>query len=163
MSKYPLAAMLSTRKIREDRAARESRQARAAVEEAKEAAAAAYEKWRAHREWRPGEERRLFESVRGEILSRTELDGHVGDIEALRAAELRLEEAYRAAEQAVTAAEAEAEKARVRHAAAIRDREKIDEHRKLWQREEDKRLEMAEEAELEDFPSPGARDESGFE
>lgn len=156
MARYPLAPLLSAREFREEAAAREARRALAAVEEAEKAAEAAREELARYREWRPGEERRLFEEIRGKVMELNALDGHREDIQALRNAELQREENCRRAELALAAAREEAEAARLRQAQAARDRRKIEEHRERWRRGEFLREEAAAEAELEDFPTRGA-------
>lgn len=162
MAKYPLGPLLSARLFREDAAAREARLALRKVEEAKEAAEAARREWLAYREWRPGEEVRLFETVRGKPMPLAGLDSHRDDIQALRARELRLEDLFHEAEEAIRAAEKAAEAARERHAETVKERRKIEEHREIWLRAEAKRQEAAEEAELEDFavhsPEDGGED-----
>lgn len=164
MPSYPLASLLSSRKFREDAAAREVRLAREAIAEAKAAEAAAREELVRYRKWRPGEELRLFELLRGKTMPQIELDRHRGDIQALRGDELTREEDCTRAEKAVKDAEAELEKARARQAAAIRNREKLDKHREIWLSGEKQRQEAAEEAELEDFPARSALEaESGPE
>lgn len=167
MAKYPLGPLLAARLFREDAAAREARLARQRVEEAKAAAEAARQKWLEYQKWRPGEEARLFEAMRGKLMPLSGLDGHRDDIQALRNQELRLEELFREAEKAVAAAEQAAEAARLRHAGAVRDRRKIEEHREIWLKAERKRQEAAEEAELEDFtvhsPEDGASNEEARE
>lgn len=151
MAKYRLEGLLSARRVKEDRFAREARQATQAVVDAEAAEAAARDELERYRAWRPGEEKRLFEEVRGHILSQDELDRHRDDVDELKRRELRLEEALEEAGQAVLAAKEEEARAKQRLAEAIKDRQKIEEHRQRWWREEQKRIEMAEEAELEDF------------
>jgi type III secretion protein O len=98
MAKYPLGPLLSAREFREELAERETARARTAMEEAKAAAAAAREELARYREWRPGEEKRLFEFLRGRDVTQTELDKHLQDIQLLRDAELRREEEVKAAD-----------------------------------------------------------------
>ena len=164
MAGYPLTALLASRRFREDAAARETRLAREAEELARAAAAKAGEELRRYREWRPGEEARLFERLRGKIVPRSELDRHHGDVQTLRQTEIEKESASLLAEKAVEKAAAELERAREFQIAAIRNREKLDMHREIWLAAEKKRLEAAEEAEMEDFTSRSPLDdESGAE
>ncbi len=153
MAKYPLAQLLTAREIREEAAARETRRALREAEEARERAEAARRESARYREWRPGEEQRLFEKIRDQHMPLSGIDRHREDIQALKNAELALEEAAAEADKAVSAAEAAAKKARLAQAAAARDRQKIEEHRERWQKAENKRIDAAEEAELEDFPA----------
>ena len=152
MAGYPLGPLLSARKFREEEAGRAARAARRAADEAWQASEAAKAEWRRYREWRPGEEARLFGELRGRPLPLSALDSHREDIHVLRAGEQERAEASRRADLAAEAAEAEAEEARRRQAAAARDTRKIEEHRQRWLREEARRQEEAEAAELEDFP-----------
>ncbi|MDR2390608.1 MAG: type III secretion protein [Planctomycetota bacterium] len=155
MARYPLEPLLVARRYREAAAARETLLARRRVEEAREAEAAAREKLLRYREWRPAEENRLFGTVRGRAIPREDLDRHLEDVRALRRAELNLEDACREAEKAVAARMGELDEAKRRQADAVRDLRKMDAHRDIWRKEEARRLELAEEAELEDFS--GAR------
>lgn len=159
MAKYPLRDLLSARAFREEAAEREVGRAASAVEEAKEAARLARERYEEYRLWRPEEEKRLFGEVRYRHLSQGELDGHQGDIQRLRQAELRHEEEAIEAERRVVRAEEVLAAARSALAAAVRDKRKIEEHRERWLRGEAIRLDMAEESELEDFTVPAAPDD----
>ena len=163
MAKYRLEALLSARKAKEDRAAREARAAAFAVAEAKKKAEAAREELGRYRLWRPEEEERRFAAIREQVLSQTELDRFRYDLEALRARESELEETAEAAERAVDEAEQEERKAKQRLVAAAKDREKIEEHRERWLREELKRQEAAEEKEMEDFSGHGSPDDEEAE
>ncbi len=164
MAKYPLASLLSARQFREDEAAREVAAARRKVEEAKEAAETAETTWHDYQKWRPGEEVRLFEEIRGKEMPLSGLDSHRDDIQALRSRELRLEELFHEAEEAVRTAEKAAEEAKERHTETVKDRRKIEEHKKVWLNEEAKRQEAAEEAELEEFTGKSREDnEDGIE
>lgn len=158
MATYPLDPLLSARRFREDEAARATALARRKADEAKAAAEAAQAEWRAYQEWRPGEEVRLFEEIRGKETPLSGLDSHREDIQTLRSRELRLEELFHEAEDAAAAAEKAAGEARERHAATVRDRRKIEEHRGIWLKEEAKRQEAAEEAELEEFTVHSSED-----
>lgn len=149
--KYPLGPLLRARAYREEAAAREAGKARTAVREAEEALEAARQEWRRYREWRPGEEVRLFELLRGRVVAQTALDRHREDIERLRAGELHREELCREAEKSLAAAERALAEAVNRHAQASRDKRKLEEHQVRWRRLEALREEKAEEAELEDF------------
>ncbi|MDR0361994.1 MAG: type III secretion protein [Planctomycetota bacterium] len=151
MARYPLEPLLAARRFREEAAARETLLARRRLEEDLKAEETVREKLLRYREWRPGEEKRLFEAVRGMAVSQGELDRHREDIQALRRAELAIEDVCREAEKAVAARTAELEEAKRRQAEAIRDLRKMDAHRDIWRGEEARRLELAEEAELEDF------------
>lgn len=151
MAKYPLQALLTAREFREEAAKREVRKAMYALEEAREKARVAAEELERYRAWRPGEEERLFEEIRGKVMPLTGVDGHREDIQGLRHREFALEEERMQADRAVADAEAAVEMARAAQLEAIRARSKIEEHRDRWRREEQKRLEAIEEAELEEF------------
>lgn len=151
MARYPLEPLLKARLYRESEAAREAQLAERRLEEAREAKAGAYEKLRLYREWRPGEEERLFEALRGKTIPREELDRHRENVQALRQREFDLEEACREAEKAVAARAAELDEAKRLRSAAVRELRKIEAHGDIWRRDEARRLEAAEEAELEDF------------
>lgn len=163
MARYPLANLLSARLFREEAAEREVLTRTSALE----AAEAEREKARAelerYRVWRPGEERRRFEAVKNRCLSLGDLDEHQDDILQLRRAELAREEEAALASGRVEEARNRLADARRVLEAAVRDRRKIEEHRDRWRREENMRLDLAEELELEDFPASRPSDEADVE
>lgn len=152
MGTYPLGPLLTARSVREDSLAREVNKAAAAVRAAREVVAAARAEFERYREWRPAEEARRFEAIRGTDVSLAGLERHRDEIDALRQEEFAKEEAVREAEKAVVQAEATEAKARAAHLEAVRGKKKIEEHRDRWRLAEQKLLDAAEEAELEDFP-----------
>lgn len=157
MVKYPLADLLSARLFREEAAERLVIRAAAELEQAEAAALEARRLLEEYRAWRPGEEKRLFdEEVKLRIISLGDLDSHQEDIQKLRVAELKKEEAAVAAEKQVALAHEALVQARKGLETAVRERRKIDEHRDRWLKEEAVKRDRAEEAELEDFPSPSA-------
>ncbi len=159
MGAYPLANLLTLRKLREDAAEREARRARAAEAEAKNRLEEAKAELARYREWRPGEEKRLFAELRGRVIEQSRLDRHREDIEGLRKQELVREETCLTREKELKEAGEALEKAKRAKAAAVRGREKIAIHRDRWQISEAKRLEAAEEAELEEFKTRAAEED----
>lgn len=136
MAQYRLEQLLSARRVKEDRAALEAQAAGIAHAEAKKRTEAAKAEFERYREWRPGEEDRLFALVRGLNLSQAELDEHFEKVETLRAGERNLAEAVETAErEEAKAAEAEQTAKRL-YIEAVRASEKIEEHRKRWLQEE---------------------------
>ncbi len=161
MGGYPLGPLLSAREYREDAAKREAAAALAAAREAREAADAAKARWRHYREWRPGEEARLFEEIRGGDWPVSTVDAYRESVHALRETELALERAGEEADRAAVEAESAAEQARRRHVEAVRNRQKIQEHKTRWLRAEALRQEAAAEAEMEDFSAQLSEEDSG--
>lgn len=151
MAGYPLEALLSARVYREREAESEVCRKRNAAGEAAGKAEEAHRELAGYRAWRPGEEERLFSELRGIAAPFSAVVRHREDIRELREAEAAKREACADADRKAAAALEELETARSRHRETARARSKIEEHRRHWLLDEEKRREAAEEAELEEF------------
>ena len=164
MARYPLEPLLSARRFREEEAMRALALARTRLEDAlreEKEAAERLEDWRRRR---PLEETRLFEEIRGTLLSQDQLDDHRLDVQALKQRELDFEEALCQAGQEVSVRREAEEQARQALADAVRGKQKIEKHKDVWSRVEAARIAAAEEAELEDHPYHAGEDaDAGME
>jgi hypothetical protein len=151
MAKYPLAPLMSARLYREDAAKRETLKAFYATREAQKIAKQARDELKRYQKWRPEEEKRLFEKIRGKVVPQSELDAHREDIQRLRTEEIEKEKKAAEADKAAAKALEHENAMRAAQIVTIRDREKIMEHQRRWLDAERKREEAAEEKELEEF------------
>lgn len=149
--KYPLEALLGVRKFREDGAANEVTRCRRAVEEARELVEQRKRELQEYTEWRVKREAELYAEIMDQAIHVGELDDLKLKIQMLRDKELTLEDRIKEAERGVEAAQENLEKSIAQHRIAVRDREKIDEHKELWNQDQAKAAEAAAELEMEDF------------
>jgi chromosome segregation ATPase len=154
MSAYPLQDMLRVRQHREDEANQAVSRARRRLAEARAAVERKQQELKEYAAWRVAEEKRLLDS----LMRRPLLVGEITDVRAtigtFRDRELELNDEVVQAEKAVLQAELHLEECRQRQVKAVRDREKLSEHRTLWLRDRALEQEMTEDLELEDFTGP---------
>lgn len=160
MTAYALQDLLRVRKFREDRAASEVGAAKraqeecAAVEERKRKESAEYKTWREKRE------NVLYDGVLGREVRVGELENLKTDVLALREKELLMEQAVLEAQAAERKASETLKQARREHSIKVKDRRKIEEHRKAWIAAEHLVEERAADAEMEEVPfNPPSADE----
>ena len=131
---YALESMRKIRTMREERAGTEltgARRARAAAERERDEKAEA--------------------AVMGRRVTRDVLDRAREAVTRIDEEGVLLEEAERAAQATLETRDREADAAKVRYAAAARNKAKIEQHRHVWE-EEDRRLqELRADMELEEF------------
>ncbi|MFO1450222.1 MAG: YscO family type III secretion system apparatus protein [Opitutaceae bacterium] len=154
MRRYALQDMVRVRQHREEQASEAVARARRALLEAEKALVAAQTKLEEYAVWRVQEEKRRLDALMRRMLKLGELSDVRQEIAALREHEFTLMDEVKRAEAAVTEARVRLDEARVRHAQAVRDLEKLLEHRTLWQREVAREDELAEDLELEEFSRP---------
>ena len=148
---YALQSMLKIRVMREDRASAALAAARHARAEAerkrkeREADLAKYEETK--------EERRdaIFDTVIGKVVSRDGLDRTLEGVAAIDREGTLLKNNVSEAESVVKEKEGLETAAHGAYNAALKNRMKIVEHRKVWEEEERREAEYRAEAELEDF------------
>ena len=155
MSLYPLQDMVRVRTHREDQASQAVTRARRLLREAREAVQRQQEELAAYTAWRLAEEKRQLDSLLRRLLKLGEIADVRHAISLLRDREFELQDLLKQAEAAATKAEAHLEECRQRQVKAVRDLEKLVEHRKLWELDRARELELAEDLELEEF-TPGA-------
>ena len=151
MEAYPLAALLTVRRYREESAKRRVRGAEIAVREAEENVEKKQRELDEFRVWRRQEEDRRYEAIMNVPLSLEKL-------EMFKAGLARLADEEHAREQAVLSARKEVEQRRVelegaKAAAktASKNTSKIEAHRDLWKEDAKKEEERREDLELEEF------------
>ena len=150
--KYPLAELLRVRSLREEKMANEVSRCRLLVAEAEAMVEQRKRELVDYIAWRVGREEELYAQVMEQAIQRKELDELKLTIQILREKELNYEERIREAEKAVADALEALESAQRDHRAAIKARQKLDEHYGMWAQEVAKAVEYGLEKEMEDFP-----------
>ena len=151
MSRYPLEDLLRVRNFREDNAANELTRRRRAVEQAEQLVQQRKRELEEYIQWRINREEELYREVMQKPVQLKALDDLKQDIQLLREKEHLYEERIREAEKAVVQAKEALDQAQADYQAAVRDRQKIDEHKGIWAQETAKINEANQEKELEDF------------
>jgi type III secretion protein O len=146
--------MVRVRRHREEKASEGVAKARRVLDEARRLREKAQKALVEYAAWRVQEERRKLDGLMRRMLRLGELSDVRLEITALREREFTLVDAVKQAEAAVTAAEAALDEARRRHAEAVRELEKLIEHRSLWQTEVSREQQRIEDLELEEFSRP---------
>ncbi len=151
---YPLAEILRLRLYREDSAAAEVKVCQRKLEEARQEVVRREKKHADYHEWRLQEEPKLFDKIRGKKIALADIDAYKDEVQALRAEEISLEEAIFKAKEYVGECEGSVLAAQNTYNEAVRNRQKIEEHQSIWQEEDKKIKDQAEEREMEEFTSP---------
>jgi hypothetical protein len=133
-----------------DAAQMELSRRRRLAEEAAQAAAEAERIAREFAAYRPLEAARLFHGIRGKVTERKNLDRYHDELAVLTGREAELFRLAEEAGAAAKAADAAMKKAEVAYREAVREVDKFKRHRSVWQAEERKRVENAEELETEE-------------
>ncbi|MDO4366385.1 MAG: YscO family type III secretion system apparatus protein [bacterium] len=148
---YALESMRKIRTMREERAGTEltgARRARAAAERERDEKAEARAQFEATKDVRRD---RIYAAVMGRRVTRDVLDRAREAVTRIDEEGVLLAEAERAAQATLETRDREADAAKVRYAAAARNKAKIEQHRHVWE-EEDRRLqELRADMELEEF------------
>ena len=156
MSKYVLQDMVRVREHREEQATQAVTRALRLLREAREAVVKKQQELNDYIAWRVQEERRLLDSLMRRLLKLGDISDVRETIALLREREFEIIDQLRLAEAAVIKAEAHLDECRQKQVKAVRELEKLLEHRRLWLQERALEQEMAEDLELEDFTSPRA-------
>ena len=149
--KYPLKDLLRVRRFREDAAAAQVTKCRRAMEAAKEAIVSRKKELTDYQERRVQLEQNEYDAVVDQEIQLRDLDDLKLNIQLLRDNELAYHDRVREAQQHVVAAEKALMEAKEHYRAAVKDREKIDEHKEIWSQEMAKEAEANLEKEMEDF------------
>ncbi|HSI82937.1 MAG: YscO family type III secretion system apparatus protein [Candidatus Methylacidiphilales bacterium] len=149
--KYPLQDLLRLRKLRENNASNAVTRARKAAREAEEALEAQKKALEDYRIYRVKEEDRLYEQIILKKIHLNDLDDVKQAIGWLRERELLEIKKVADAELAVVKAKEVLEKAQLVYQQAVRDSQKIEEHKTMaleeWQKEQERNADL----ELEEF------------
>ena len=149
--KYPLEDLLRVRKFREDAAANQLTHCRRAVEAAVRLVEERKRALKEYTEWRIQREAELYQEVLKQEVQLRALDDLKLKILELREREFAYQKQIHDAEQELQKAKAALEQAHRDYQEALRNTEKIDEHKGIWTEEMQKLIEELEEKELEDF------------
>lgn len=149
--KYPLQELLRVRLIREDNAQVEVRVCRTAVETASENVKTREHERDDYIAWREQREAELYEEIMEQHVQLRKLDDLKLSISLLREKQNGYEDRVQQAIQELEEAEQQLKAAQDSCALAIKNRQKIDEHKAIWAQEEALRCEAELEKEMEDF------------
>ena len=150
-AQYPLLALVSARKRREQEASTAVRHASLAVSRCREELQARQAKLAAYHEWRIKETDLRWKKCLGRNMQLKELDEFRASLGELEQGELACQSEVDDAAKALTEAEAALAQARIHLNEAERKLEKLEEHRRIWSREQQKEEERAAENEMDDF------------
>lgn len=150
-AQYPLAELVSVRALRETTASREVSVAQEALDEARVALLRAKEELEAYVAWRVEEEKLCYEKVMNQKIRLGDLESLKQEIRGLRERESDHRQAILDAEKQVGECEAALGEAKVAHHRAVRDLEKLEEHREIWDTEQALITARKEEDEMDDF------------
>ena len=148
---YALESMLRIRKMREDRASEALVAARHAQEKA---ATELRRRERKHGDWlETKEERRdrVFAPIMGVPVTRDDIDIVRETVSGIDEEGILLHDGVVRAKSELETRVKESEQARARHIVAMRDHEKIEQHKSVWREEDRRAQEYAADAELEEF------------
>ncbi|MEM9280424.1 MAG: YscO family type III secretion system apparatus protein [Verrucomicrobiota bacterium] len=148
---YPLAELVSVRTLRETTASREVSVAQLALEEAQAKVLRAKEEHKSYIAWRIEEEKISYEKVMNQQIHLAELETLKQEIRGLREREVDLQEAIIEEEKKVEECATALGEAKVLHQRAVRDLEKLHEHRQVWESERAAVVARKEEDEMDDF------------
>jgi hypothetical protein len=147
---YPLARLLSLRIRRVETARAEVAKMRRLAHEAREKAEEGEKSARDFAAQRPTEEAALFETIRNRTLERKRLDAYHDALAALSAQELELFDIAETMRASAVQAEKNLDAAVHAYKDAVREVNKFEEHRAVWSKAEQKRLEDIQELEAEE-------------
>lgn len=151
---YPLAEILRLRLYRENSAAAAVQVCQRKLEAARQEVHRREKKHAEYHAWRLQEEPKVFEKIRGQKIGLADIDAYKDEIQALRAEEIALEEAIFKAKVFVSECAENVVAAQNAHSEAVHNRQKIEAHKDIWQKEDKKIKDQAEEREMEEFTSP---------
>jgi type III secretion protein O len=149
---YILEDLLRVRKFREDAAAAELTRCRKLVAEAEEQVELRKRELQEYVQWRLKREEEMYREVMQKPIHLNDLEDLKVSIQILRDDELKYEERIITAEKQLNEARQELEQAQAAYRQAVKDREKLEEHKEMWLEEEQKLQEAQAEKEIEDIP-----------
>lgn len=158
---YPLQALLSVRRYREDAAREALRLEERRLVRAREEAGRRQDELERYSAWRREEEERRYAAIMGASLSTEAIADFRAALAALAEGEQERFRAVRQAEEEVTRQEGAVDGARQAVAVARREAARIEMHRDIWREKVRREQEHHEDLELEEFtaPSPVADDD----
>lgn len=151
MQNYELQDLLQVRRLREDAAAREWAQQKVTVANAEAELARVRRELSDYQAWRIRREAEMFEEVMNQPVRPKELDDLRFRIQKLRDKESTYASRVIESEEQLRGEQEKLEEDRQAYFSALRNREKLDEHKALWKCDAEKLREELEERETEDF------------
>ncbi len=148
---YPLEDLVSVRKFREVGKSRVVSIAQRQLEEAVQLVKDCEEKAEAYSAWRIEEEKNVYEEIIGEQVKLAALEELKEVIRGFRMKEAAMRQEILDAEKQVSECETALEQAKAEHREAVRDLEKLEEHREVWESEQAVILAKKEVDELDEF------------
>lgn len=149
--KYPLEDLMRVRRFREDEAATAVTKQRAQVEAAKRAIKARRREMEEYTQWRIRREQELYDEIMRQPIRMKELDGVKVQVQAMKSKEAEHREAVLQAEKHKEEQDQLLVQRKHEWTEAVRQCEKLVEHKDMWQVETDKEAERQQETEMEDF------------
>ncbi len=153
MTGYPLRDLLRIRELRENAAAGEMARKRHDLQAAEQTLEDRKAELRDYIAWRYREEDRLYAEVKGKAVHGRELEAYRDRIVEMRQYQPILEEKVTKAEEFREQAEKALERAREAFQQAVKEKMKLEEHRKRWLHEQTRLLSLEQDKELEEFQS----------
>ena len=154
MIKYELEDLLNIRKIRAEKAQKELIKKKRLLEVAINDAEKKQKELEEFKRWRFEEENRIYEEIKGKLVSLDYLDNVRLKISLLREEEIMKAEAVENAKQAVREAERDCEEARKKYKQISKEVDKVEEHKSIWLEDIMKESEKKVDLDIEDFNSP---------
>jgi hypothetical protein len=149
--KYTLQELLRVREFRETSRANEMKVKKARLNDAERMVAIKKEELSEYRIWRVQKEDSLYEEVQGSYISLKDLDNLKLKVSLLREKEALLDNNLVEAEKARETVREEFQRARNAYHHAVREKRKIEEHKKIWLEEMAREEERATDKEMEEF------------
>jgi hypothetical protein len=159
-AKYPLQDLLRVRIVRSDKAQRELQKAQEQLAELKDRLVKAEKSYADYCIWRAEEEVRRYAAIMKKMVQKGDFDSLRYDLAQFKDEELRKAKQVEDAKIAVSAGEKAVEAARLAQQEAMKAHQKIEEHKAIWTREEQKRQEYLLDIVMEDVRLKSQSDES---
>lgn len=155
MAQYPLAALLTLRAERLNKATQNVVQRTTQVRLAQNQVKNAQSKFEEYLKWRVEEINRRYQELMGQVKSQQELSEFNSGIGAIYAQEAVLEQELSQAQAGLKAAQEALSEAKTALKAAHKAHEKLLKHQEIWQIKERALAEYRADLELEDFTGKG--------
>jgi type III secretion protein O len=149
--KYTLEDLIRVRRIRQDRAQREVIRKRHDHEIATQSMIEKQARWSDYVKWRLAKEENLYAEIEGSIVTLKDLDDLKLKVALMRDQETAYEKDVEEAAKAVEMARNDLEQARRDYRSAVKELQKLEEHKQSWLTDRHKEEEQEAERELEDF------------
>ena len=149
--KYALEDLLRVRRFREDKAAAEVVESREQLADAESQLEQRRQELQDHLQWRLRREEELYQEIMQREVHLKDLEDVKSRVQVMRDKDQSYQEKVITAKKKVDDAQRQLDTAREAHLLAVRNREKLDEHKSMWLDESHQELEAKAETEMEDF------------